>query len=212
MLYRCSMIKPPLILFVAILLSFGAGYLLNEAIPTTSMASTTQDFSPSQFHDILINPVESFPGLIEPNDPDVVKLAKQFSSYQEAYNFVSNEIKFAPFVPSGPVAGTLKHRTGSCIGKATLLASLYRAMGMPAKDVRLIMGIVVTAEGMADHVWLDLEVNGQCLQQDPSGMIGNFAFAEFPARRYSETYAMKETFCFNESSFAVVSQLNSMRK
>lgn len=207
-----DMIKPPLILFFSILLSLAAGYLLNEAIPSAPAVSisTTPEISDADFHDIRINSVESFPSLIEPDDPDVVKLAKRFSCYEEAYDFVSNEIKFSPFVPSGPVAGTLKHKTGSCIGKATLLASLYRAMGMPAKDVRIIMGIVVTDQGMADHVWLDLEVDGKCLQQDPSGMIGNFAFADFSGKRYSATYAMKETFCFNESDFAVVSQRNNM--
>lgn len=205
------MIKSRLVLIISFLLALGAGYLLNEVTPSLSAASTSVENAAPQFHDIRINPIETFPALIEPNDPDIVKLAKQFSRYEEAYNFVNNEIAFAPFVPSGPVGGTLKHRTGSCIGKATLLASLYRAMGMPARDVRIIMGIVVTDQGMADHVWLDLEVDGKCLQQDPSGMLGRFAFTEFPGKRYSETYAMKETFCFNESHFAVISQLNRMR-
>ena len=204
------MIKPPLVYIFTILLSLGAGYLLNAAQLSPSAPGTALETAAPEFHDIRVNLVETFPSLIEPDDPEVVKLAKQFSRYEDAYNFVNNEIKFVPFVPSGPVAGTLKHRTGSCIGKATLLASLYRAMGMPARDVRIIMGIVVTAQGMADHVWLDLEVDGQCLQQDPSGMIGNFAFAQFPEKRYSDTYSMKETFCFNESDFAVVSQLNRM--
>lgn len=211
MLYCCAMIKSRLVLIISLFLALGAGYLLNEMTPSLSVASSTMEENAApQFHDIRINSTETFPALIEPNDPDIVKLAKQFSRYEEAYNYVSNEISFAPFVPSGPVAGTLKHKTGSCLGKAVLLASLYRAMGMPAKDVRIIMGIIVTDQGLADHVWLDLEVNGACLQQDPSGMIGRFAFAEFPARRYSETYAMKETFCFNESDFAVVSQRNNM--
>lgn len=205
------MIKPPYILIIAMTLSLGAGYLLNATIPTSTVASTAKEIPALDFHDLRINPTESFPALIAPEDPDVIKLAKQFSSYEEAYNFVNNEIKFAPFVPSGPVSGTLKYRTGSCIGKATLLASLYQAMGMPAKDIRIIMGIVVTEQGMADHVWLDFEVDGKCFQQDPSGMIGNFHFAAFPERRYSQTYAMKENFCFNESDFAVISQLNSMR-
>jgi transglutaminase-like putative cysteine protease len=205
------MLKPLHVLIISSFLSLAAGYLLNEVTPSLSATSTSAEDAAPQFHDIRINPVESFPALIEPTDPEVVKLAKQFSSFEEAYNFVHNEISFAPFVPSGPVGGTLKHRTGSCLGKATLLASLYRAMGMAAEDVRIIMGIVVTDQGMADHVWLDLEVNGQCLQQDPSGMIGRFAFAEFPGKRYSKTYAMKETFCFNESDFAVISQLNGMR-
>lgn len=205
------MFKPLPILMIASFLSLAAGYLLNEVTPSLSVASAPVENVDPQFHDIRINSIETFPALIEPDDSDVVKLAKQFSRYEEAYHFVHHKISFAPFAPSGPVGGTLKHRTGSCLGKATLLASLYRAMGMPAEDVRIIMGIVVTDQGMADHVWLDLEVNGECLQQDPSGMIGRFAFAEFPGKRYSETYAMKETFCFNESDFAVVSQLNSMR-
>jgi hypothetical protein len=42
-------------------------------------------------------------------------------------------------------------------------------------------------------------------------MLGHFSFSEFPGTRYSATYVMKENFCFNETSFAVVSQLNRMR-
>lgn len=198
-------------LIVTIPLAVAAGYLLSKA-------SSPADASPSKvsenvpvFHDIRINSVESFPALIDPNDPAVVKLAKGFTSLEDAYRYVQNEIKFVPFAPPGPVAATIQHGAGSCIGKAVLLYSLYRAMGLPVSDVRIIMGIVVTPDGLADHVWLDLEINGRCLQQDPSGMLGRFSFNEFPGNRYAATYVMKETFCFNESRFAVVSQLNRMR-
>jgi len=188
-----------------------AGYFLSDASQADPAISVVTAKNASAFHDLRINEVESFPALINPNDPAVVKLAKSFASPEAAYRFVRDDIKFAPFVPPGPVAATLQHGVGSCLGKAVLLYSIYRAMGMAASDVRIVMGLVVTPDGLADHVWIDLEMNGQCLQQDPSGLLGVFAFAEFPGNRYADTYAMKETFCFNETDFAVVSQLNRMR-
>lgn len=202
--------KSSIALLVALPVAMSAGCFLNEVTQPEPVVAKLDDES-TEFHDLLVNSVESFPALIDPVDPEVRALAKQFKTLEEAYNFVSNEIKFVPFAPSGPVAGTLKHRMGSCLGKAVLLCSLYQAMGLPARDMRIIIGIVVTPDGYADHVWIDMEVNGQCLQQDPSGMLGRFAFTEFPGRSYSRAYAMKETFCFNDTSFAIVSQLNSMR-
>lgn len=164
-----------------------------------------------EFHDMRINPVADYVGLLDPGDPEITRLAAGFDSYEAAYRFVSEEISFAPFVPPGPVAATLQHRTGSCLGKAALLGSLYRAMGMPAEDLRMVMGIVITPQGPADHVWLDLEHEGRCLQQDPSGMLGQFDFYAFPGTRYVDTYVMKESFAFNDAGFAVVSQLNRFR-
>ncbi len=200
-----------LLLIVTIPLAVAAGYLLSEASQDEQYLPRAIAAKTPVFHDMRINEITSFPALIDPLDPAVVKLAKGFSSLEEAYRYVRDDIKFAPFVPPGPVAATLQHGVGSCIGKAVLLCSIYRAMGLPASDVRVVMGLVVTPDGLADHVWIDLEVKGECLQQDPSGFLGTFAFAEFPGNRYTVTYAMKETFAFNEIDFAVVSQLNRMR-
>lgn len=177
----------------------------------TGYSSAATSPQPPVFHDIRINPIESYVDLIEPNDPEIVKLAKQLSSYEEAYRFVSEEIKFVPYVPSGPVKETLRHRIGSCIGKAALLCSLYRAMGLPQAEVRIVVGIVVTADGMSDHVWIDMEKGGKCLQQDPSGLLGQFGFYDFPDNRYVDRFVMKESFCFNDGHLAIVSQLNRMR-
>ena len=164
------------------------------------------------FHDIRVNTIDSFVDLIEPDDPDVVKLARQFKTFEEAYAFVSQKIRFVPYVPPGPVRETLKHGVGSCLGKAVLLCSLYRAMGIGQEDVRVVVGIVVTEGGLADHVWVDLEKDGRCLQQDPSGMLGQFGFYDFPGNRYVNRFVMKEIFCFNETQFAIISQLNRMRR
>jgi len=201
----------PLIL-LAICGSVAGGFLLGRLTPpATASAAVAREQTPS-FHDLRINPTVDYVELIDANRPEIIKQAKQFRTYEDAYRFVSEEIRFAPFVPPGPVEKTLEYRTGSCLGKAALLGSLYRAMGMPRSDLRLIMGLVMTPEGPADHVWIDLEHQGKCLQQDPSGMLGRFGFDDFPGNRYVDTYVVKETFCFNDSDFAVVSQLNRFRE
>lgn len=163
------------------------------------------------FHDMRVNEIDSYVDLIEPEDPAVIALAAQFKTYEDAYRFVSDEIKFVPYVPSGPVRETLRYRVGSCIGKAVLLCSLYRAMGMPRENVRIVVGLVVIGGGLSDHVWIDMENNGKCLQQDPSGMLGKFGFHDFPDNSYVERYVMKESFCFNDGHLAIVSQLNRVR-
>lgn len=183
---------------------------LTWLILTGSSWANTDSLEPV-FHDMRVNSINSYVDLIEPEDPDIVKLAKQFKSYEEAYRFVSDEIKFVPYVPSGPVKGTLRYKTGSCIGKAVLLCSLYRAMGLPSEDVRIVVGLVAIEGGLTDHVWIDMEYNGKCLQQDPSGMLGRFSFHNFPGNSYVERFVVKENFCFNDNYLAIVSQLNRMR-
>lgn len=186
---------------IAIPLSLASGYLLRGTPRSTPV-----------FHDMRVNPVHTYIELMDADHPAIVQRAERFASFEEAYDFVSDEIRFVPFAPSGPVDKTMSYGVGSCIGKAALLASLYRAMGMPSEDVRMVMGVVMTPQGPADHVWLDLEYNGTCLQQDPSGMLGRFDFHAFPDNRYVDTYVIKESFVFNDEDFAVVSQLNRFRK
>ncbi len=163
------------------------------------------------FGDMRVNYPDDYVRLIRPGAPTIVKLAKKFKTIKEAYKFVSEEIKFAPFAPSGPVWETLRHRMGSCLGKAALLTSIYRAMGVPAGDVRIVMGLIIMPQGPVDHVWVDMEYKGQSLQQDPSGMLGKFGFGKFPDNGFVDAYVMKEIYCFNDKEFALISQLNRMR-
>lgn len=197
----------PLIIILAVLTGYLAGHWRLAAAPAAALSPPP----PSAFHDLRVNPVHDYIGLIDGDHPEIVRLAESFRTPREAYQFVSREIRFAPFVPPGPVEKTLNYRTGSCLGKAALLASLYRAMQLPSENVRLVMGLVMTPQGLADHVWIDMEHQGECLQQDPSGLLGEFDFDAFPGNRYVDTYVMKESFCFNDEGFAVVSQLNRHR-
>lgn len=202
--------KPFLILLV-IVGALSGGFIIGRWTQLKTASAAQSPVVPPSFHDMRINPVADYVGLIDPDHPEIIKHTRQFRSYEDAYRFVNDQIRFAPFVPPGPVNKTLEYRTGSCLGKAALLCSFYRAMGMPSSDVRLVMGLVMTQEGPSDHVWLDLEHKGKDLQQDPSGMLGRFAFNEFPGNRYVDSYVVKESFCFNDNHFALVSQLNRFR-
>lgn len=203
--------KNILLLPAVITLALLTGFILGQTDLLPSGNVLAGSVPQPTFHDLRVNPASDFVELIDPRDPEIRKLASRFDSFEAAYNFVQNDIRFAPFVPPGPVSATLKYGVGSCLGKAALLASLYRAMGMPQEDLRLVMGIVITPQGESDHVWLDLENKGRCLQQDPSGMLGRFAFDAFPGTAYVDNYVMKETFAFNDGGFALVSQLNRFR-
>ena len=131
----------------------------------------------------------------------------------EAYNAIRSQIvwHFVASQPPGSPGETLGAGSGGCLAKATLLCSLYRAMGMPATAVRVITGNVVIADYMTDHAWLDLEYKGACLQQDPSGLLGSFGFEQFPGMEFSQAFVREEDFCFNDKGFAVVSQLNLLK-
>ncbi|MGE5247710.1 MAG: hypothetical protein ACM3L8_05130, partial [Verrucomicrobiota bacterium] len=59
-----------------------------------------------------------------------------------------------------------------------------------------------------DHAWVDLEYGGMCLQQDVSGFLGDFGFAQFAGQAFSQAFVYQEYYCFNDEGFAVVSQLN----
>ena len=72
--------------------------------------------------------------------------------------------------------------------------------------------IVATADGLSDHVWIDLGHAGKCLLRDLSGMLGRFGFYDFPDNRYADRFVMKESFCFNDGQLAIVSQLNRSRQ
>jgi transglutaminase-like putative cysteine protease len=182
-------------------LLFSAGFLLGDLRP---------DPLPT-FHDTRVNHIPDYTSLIDPRHPDIRALAKRLKTPEEAYYFVRDAIAFDPSLPAAGPEETLRTGAGSCLGKAALLCSLYRAMGLGSGAVRIVVGEVAAEGGSASHAWIDLELEGRCLQQDPSELLGLFRFAEFAGMEYTRAFVQKESFCFNDRGFAVVSQLNRFR-
>ncbi len=163
------------------------------------------------FHDMRVNHVAELTALVDPDDPAVRALAEQLGAPEAAYAYVRDRIRYESRGAAAPPGEIIRDGSASCLGKATLLCSLYRSLGMPPADVRIVTGNVVVADRLADHAWIDLEYNGTCLQQDPSGFLGKFEFGRFRDAAFSRTFVVEEDYCFNEEGLAVVSQLNRFR-
>lgn len=163
------------------------------------------------FHDMRVNHVADLTALVDPRDPAVRALAERLGAPEAAYDYVRDRIRYESGASATPPGVSIRDGSASCLGKATLLCSLYRSMGIPPADVRIVTGEVVLADGLADHAWIDLEYKGVCLQQDPSGFLGKFEFGQFRDAAFSRTFVFEEDYCFNERGFAVVSQLNRFR-
>jgi hypothetical protein len=163
------------------------------------------------FHDIRVVHPEDFRTLIAPEAPELVALARQLGSLEAAYDFVRDRIAFEPSAPAGAPAQTLREGRASCLGKATLLASLIRALGVPAGSVRVVTGQVSLGGTVADHAWVDLEYGSLCLQLDPTDLLGTHDFLRFPGSEYVRSFVSLENYCFNDEGFAVISPLNRLR-
>ena len=189
-----------------------AGFLVLVAVATTAFfvggELLDESGAPTSFHDMRVLPPDDLMILIDGGDPQVGELARRLGSTQEAYRHVRDRIAFEPSRPAGGPAETIAAGRASCLGKAALLASLYRALGMEHGEVRVVTGQVAYGDELTEHAWLELEHDGVCLQQDATPLLGTFAFDEFRGRAYTQRFVWRELFCFNDEGFAVVSQLN----
>jgi len=154
-------------------IALGAGFVLGERF---SEAEPTK----GAFHDMRVIHPEEFSDLIDPEDPLVLGRARELGSLEAAYLFVRDRIVFDPSIAADAPARTLRDGRASCLGKATLLASLYRALGVPSANVRVVTGQVWFADALLEHAWVDLEYGSLCIQQDPTDLLGVHDFLSFP--------------------------------
>ncbi len=200
-------------------LTVGRAFLLGflAALAATALAAVffvrgrDAERHPS-FHDMRVNRIHDLVALVDPGDPAVESLARTLGTPEAAYAHVRDRIRYVPMAAGAAPGEILRDGAASCLGKATLLCSLSRALGVPPERVRIVTGSVALPGRVADHVWIDLEHKGACIQQDPSGFLGRFEFAQFPGMEFTRAFVLEEDFCFNDQGFAVVSQLNRFRK
>ena len=166
---------------------------------------------PPSFHDMRVSQPEEYLALVDPSSPEVTDLARRLGTLEGCYLFVRDRVVFDPSRAAGTPAQILREGRASCLGKATLLASLYRALGVPADSVRVVTGQVPFEGGLLEHAWVDLEYGSLCLQRDATDLFGVHDFLRFPLNGYVNTFVHRELYCFNEQSFALVSQLNRLR-
>lgn len=101
------------------------------------------------------------PLLIQPSAPSVHNIAKDFTTLQQAYEYV----QVLPYLPDEDIGyadywqsatETLQRGGGDCEDKAILLVSLWRAMGVPADNVWVVNGFIHTSQGYGGHSWVEI--------------------------------------------------------
>jgi len=185
----------------ALAASFGLGFL----------SGAKRKPPPVTFHDMIVNHPYDLVGLITPDDIRVRSLAGTLETPENAFAFVRDRIANDTSVPALPAGDILVEGRASCLGKAVLLCSLYRAMGMPSSEVRAVTGEIEYPYGIVDHAWVEIEHDGICIQQDATNLLGTFGFDQFRGSDYTRTFIRKEGYTFNDTGFAVVSRLNQMK-
>jgi len=179
---------------------FGSGFILGEKMATQHL----------DFANMRVNHALEYKRLIENYSPGIKSLAESLDTPEEAYNYVRDQIRFEPWRSVERPTTIIRERAASCLGKAVLLCSIYRAMGIDPESTFVVTGQVASDEGTVEHAWVSLVHDGTLYQQDPSSLLGNFDFDDFPERKYSRSFIREEKYCFNDRGFAVVSQLNRM--
>lgn len=189
-------------IFLTLVLSmtFVAGYTLGDKDPP-----------PISFHDMIVNHTDGLSALVTPDDKRVKALAKELKTPQNAYLYLRDTIAFDPSLPVEPAGEIAEQKRASCLGKAVLLCSIYLAMGMESKQVRVVTGEVEAGQGILDHAWVEIEHEGQCLQQDSTDLLGRFSYDQFKGMAYTNAFIRRESYAFNNKGFAIVSRLNMMK-
>jgi transglutaminase-like putative cysteine protease len=89
---------------------------------------------------------------------------------QKLVRWVAANMTYDPQVPNAPAATIAKDLHGSCYSYATLLASLLRAAGIPARSVT---GMLYTGGMFGGHAWVEARFGGAWLPLDATvGDIG----------------------------------------
>lgn len=193
--------KKTVLLTLGVAVIYSAGFVMGEKTASRCL----------NFENIRINHTIDYSRLISPHSESVKTLAARLEGPEEAFSFVRDKIRFEPWRPVESAGLVLREQAASCLGKAVLLCSLYRAMGVPSSDVYVVTGQITAGEDRVEHAWVNLTHEGTVYQQDTSTLLGTFGFDDFPGQGYSQAFVHRELFCFNDKGFAVVSQLNRMR-
>ena len=186
---------------VAVTVAFACGYYSGHVRKQTR----------GSFDDMLVNHPQDLMVLITPQDKRVRALAAELKTPQNAYEYVRDRLIDDPSQPASAPGEIIGAGRASCLGKALLLVSLYRAQGIPTSAVRIVTGEISIPAGIFDHAWIDMEYNGANIQQDATKILGTFTFDQFPGDSYTQAYVRDEEIVFNDTHFAVVSQLNQFK-
>jgi transglutaminase-like putative cysteine protease len=106
--------------------------------------------------------------LIDSDDPGVRRILEEVPGvgWERAValtRWTSRNMKFDLGIVFAPASELARDRRGTCVGYATLLASLLRAAHIPA---RIVFGYVYTAGAFGGHAWVEARFDGRWIPLD----------------------------------------------
>jgi transglutaminase-like putative cysteine protease len=109
--------------------------------------------------------------ILQSDDPDVAALAAQLrrtylgplAQARLLQDWVAEHMHFDPGLALLPASEVVRDRRGTCVAYAVLLASLARALGIPA---RVVMGYVYIDAVWAGHAWTEVRIGKRWIALD----------------------------------------------
>lgn len=100
------------------------------------------------------------------NDPVIQNLAKQFTTAEQAFNYVRDVYGYDYYYNTRRGAlGTYRDKIGNCVDLSHLLIAILRAMGIPAMYRHVLAQF---KSGQIGHVYVRAYVNGEYVALDAS--------------------------------------------
>lgn len=109
--------------------------------------------------------------IIQSDDGEILRLAKELvgsetDAFQAALRlerWVAENMNFDLGIVFAPATEIIRNRRGTCVGYATLLASLARAAGLPS---RIVMGYVYALGMFGGHAWAEVMIGEKWVPLD----------------------------------------------
>ncbi|OGD22305.1 MAG: hypothetical protein A2W03_09460 [Candidatus Aminicenantes bacterium RBG_16_63_16] len=108
---------------------------------------------------------------IQSDDPEIRRLARELAgdekdAFQAALvmeRWAAEHMTFDLGIVFAPATEVFKNRRGTCVGYATILATLARAAGIPS---RVAMGYVYALGMFGGHAWAEIMAGKECVPLD----------------------------------------------
>jgi len=108
---------------------------------------------------------------IQSDDAEILRLSREiiggekdaFRASLALERWVAENMKFDLGIVFAPAAEIIRNRRGTCVGYATLLATLARAAGIPS---RIVMGYVYALGMFGGHAWAEVRLGEEWVPLD----------------------------------------------
>ncbi|MBS0375046.1 MAG: transglutaminase domain-containing protein [Proteobacteria bacterium] len=152
----------------------GPGQRIVEAAPDHVVVEITRVAAPAPRADLArgVARREVAPNMIlQSDDPAVQEVARSlrdprlgpYAQARRLQDWVSTQLRFEPGLAIVPASEAVRDRRGSCVAYAVLLASLARALDIPA---RVVLGYVYVAGVFGGHAWVEVRAGDRWIPLD----------------------------------------------